>query len=118
MQASILIVDQNAAIRELLLEFFAEEGFLVAIARDDVEAWEIVRRNPPSAIVLERHGPVGEWLLERLRSVPDLAVVVTTTEADLEPIDGIPVVEKPFNLSDLAGLVWDGLRPADQELTG
>ena len=118
MHASILIVDESPAVRDLLREFFADEGFLVEIARADAEAWENIRRRPPSAVVLERHGPVGKWLLERVRSVPDLAVVVTTTYAGLEPIDDIPVVVKPFDLDDLARLVWDRLRPADQEMTG
>lgn len=117
MPASILIVDQSEAVRELLGEFFADEGFLVTIARDDAEAWEIIRRRPPSAVVLERHGPVGEQLLEQVRSIPDLAVVVTTTDAHLAPIANIPVLVKPFDLDGLSRVVWQGLRPADQEMT-
>ena len=52
-KASILIVDDNLAIRQLLRQELEPEGYFVREAQNGKDALEIVRKDPPGLIILD-----------------------------------------------------------------
>jgi len=49
----VLVVDDEADVRDYLQAALEDEGFLVETARDGLEALDLVRRNPPDLISLD-----------------------------------------------------------------
>src|SRR5713226_7771718 len=109
---SILCVDDDVEILELLKEYFTLQGFVVLTATNGVEAFLQVKRWAPKAVILDlfmpRLGGIGA--LTRIRALnPDIAVILVSgmgnalelvTEAGLsvagaftKPLDLIQVSE-------------------------
>ncbi|MBA3534212.1 MAG: response regulator [Ardenticatenales bacterium] len=57
MSNAILIVEDDAPLRHLLLEVFSEAGYLVRGAADGVAALDEVHRHPPALIILDEQMP-------------------------------------------------------------
>src|SRR5689334_9344419 len=103
---SVLIVDDDVDIREVLAEMLDAFGFDVLTAANGREALATVRqmRQRPSAIVLDLMMPImdGYGFLEERSSDPALAcipvaIVTAGHGVDRDRIaDGIPIVMKPF----------------------
>ena len=72
--ASVLVVDDDPAVRELLQRFLAGDGYRVATAADGDEGLRVARQLVPRVIVLDVVMPRGDgWsLLSRLKSDPAL----------------------------------------------
>jgi CheY-like chemotaxis protein len=82
---SVLIVDDDPALREILGSMLAEEGWRVSTAADGEAALAAVERERPAAVVLDLMMPRidGFEVLQRLRSQPttrDLPVIVVTAK--------------------------------------
>jgi len=78
---SILCVDDDVDILEMLKEYFTEQGFVVLTATNGVEAFLQVKRWQPKAVILDlfmpRLGGIGA--LGRIRALnPDIAVVLVS----------------------------------------
>jgi DNA-binding response OmpR family regulator len=76
---SILIVDDEIEVLELLKEYFTLQGFVVLTATNGVEAFLQVKRWAPRAVILDlfmpRLGGIGA--LQRIRALnPDTAVIL------------------------------------------
>lgn len=111
---SILVVEDEPAIRALLVEFLSDEGYAVEGARDGQEALRLLdERGPsgwPSVVLLDMMLPRmdGAELLRRLRA-RGLAVPVVAMSASHEALTTAlaagarAAVAKPF---DLDGLLW------------
>ena len=109
----VLVVDDDAAIREALREVLEPAGYAVAEAANGLEAFTYLERNPrPGAILLDLFMPVmnGWQLAKRIESVPALAsvplVVVTASGAHW----GYPskrVLRKPIDLLRLLQALHD-----------
>ena len=113
---SVLVVDDDAAIREALAELLGDEGFVVHVAKNGREAldWLQQTADPPGVILLDLMMPVmdGRTML-RIRKTDPLArripLLVFTAErsspdlADDEYIDGI--LTKPIVVEDLLAAV-------------
>jgi CheY-like chemotaxis protein len=108
---SVLIVDDDVDIREVLAEILEGVGFDVLTAPNGREALMTVRQMsvPPSVILLDLMMPImdGYGFLEQrsldpaLECIP-IAIVTAGHGVDRERIgDGIPIVAKPFECSDL-----------------
>ncbi len=83
--ATLLIADDNAAIREFCRCELAEEGYFVLEARDGAEAVAQARQFRPDVIVLDICMPNVNGLeaLTRIRRVqPDAAVILFTAYDD------------------------------------
>ena len=50
---TVLVVDDDAAIRHLFERWLLTEGYSVVTAADGAEALEVVRRQPPDAVLLD-----------------------------------------------------------------
>ena len=78
---SILCVDDDVDILELLKEYFTEQGFVVLTATNGVEAFLQVKRWQPKAVILDlfmpRLGGIGA--LGRIKSLnPDVVVILVS----------------------------------------
>jgi CheY-like chemotaxis protein len=104
---SILCVDDDVDVLELLKEYFTEQGFVVLTATNGVEAFLQVKRWQPRAVILDlfmpRLGGIGA--LTRIKALdPDVAVVLVSgmgNALDLVTEAGLSVAgtfTKPLNL--------------------
>jgi CheY-like chemotaxis protein len=83
--ANIMIVDDDAATRQLLAEELHDLGHASIHAADGVQALSLVRRERPHLILLDVHLPEidrdgvaggdGFHVLERLRDIPEVAAI-------------------------------------------
>ncbi len=73
--STVLVIDDDAAIRELLERFLAKEGFRVETASDGKEGLQLARSIHPDAITLDvlMPGMDGWAVLTALKDDPDLA---------------------------------------------
>ena len=87
--ADILVVDDEADIREVMTWMLADEGYAVRTARHGAEALPIARDWRPHVIMLDLNMPVmdGMKLLQRMKAEGFLertTVAVVTTEESAE----------------------------------
>jgi CheY-like chemotaxis protein len=108
----VLVVDDDADIRESVREVLEEAGYSVVLANDGQEAYDYLSGNPPpDCVVLDLWMPVmdgwslaAEVLMGRLPSVPIL--VVTAANAQFAyPVPPRFVLRKPFNPDRLLKLL-------------
>ncbi len=110
---SVLVVDDDVEIREVVCEILEHFGYRVAVAADGVEASELLEHGlEPSAIVLDMMMPrMDGWtFLGRLRANPryeSLPVVVASAMVAQPPPGADALLQKPFSLSDLQRAVRD-----------
>jgi CheY-like chemotaxis protein len=113
-QKRVLVVDDDATIRELLASVLGREALTVDLAADGQEALNLLRKNTYSVVLLDLVMPVldGFAVLDRL---PDddkpLPVVLVVTGADRRALSQLDsqrihgIVRKPFDPDELASLV-------------
>ena len=53
MDESILVVDDDALVRDLLVKFLSRRGYRVAGAKDGYDALRMVSETPPDAVLLD-----------------------------------------------------------------
>jgi len=109
---TILVVEDDESIRELLETCFESHGFTVVSARDGAEALLVTTR--PQVIALDLSMPVmdGFQFLEHQPKHAQLAgvpVIVLTARPDTELLRGLTptvrgIVEKPMDLHQLVAL--------------
>lgn len=116
MPKTILVIEDEAPIRDNLRRFLALEGYAVAAEADGAKGLERALAEPPDLILCDVMMPAmnGFEVLAQLRRSPRLAQVpfiFLTASADRESVDrGISLgaadyVTKPFDLPQLAALV-------------
>ncbi len=87
---SILIVEDDDEIRELLAEMLADRGYLVSTARHGKDALELLRtKSQPSVVLLDLMMPVmdGWQMRAEMLADPKLAtipVIIVSGAADLQ----------------------------------
>ena len=133
-RARVLIVEDNARLRELMVNVLALEGWAVTQAVDASSMrWQIhingqqeYPDEPFDLIVTDVQIP-GENGLEvlgwlRHKGCPIPAIVVTAfpalaTRAQVNQV-GATLLPKPFSLLDFRGLAFAALRPGNRSLQG
>jgi CheY-like chemotaxis protein len=106
----ILIVDDDADIRDSLQDFFEDEGFVVTTAKNGAEALErLGTGSPPHVVILDLLMPQlnGIQLYEKMQADPRLAkvpVIVSTSDPSRAP-SGVLIIKKPINLGRLLRVV-------------
>jgi two-component system response regulator AtoC len=136
MSISILIVDDDRGFCALAAAALLREGFQVASARSLHEAREILQKESPSLVFLDRRLPDGDGLqfLPELRAqAPDAQIMMVTAFSDITSVvDAIRAgaadyLVKPVELADLvmkarrtseARRLNDRLAQAEAELVG
>lgn len=118
----ILVVDDNAALRENLAEALELEGCVVDTVADGHAALAALGREPlPSVVILDMMMPglSGPELVGRIRAdtrLAQLKIILATgmpTPSDAFPVDA--VLHKPFGVAELVGAVEGLLGPSRQE---
>jgi len=109
MDQPILIVDDEAAIRETLKDVFEDEGYRVELVEDGHQALLALERVDPCVVILDLIMPVldGLAVLERMRAEPrwaDIPVVVSTSDPSRAPA-GVLILRKPIKLDLLLDTV-------------
>jgi CheY-like chemotaxis protein len=104
MSLTVLIVEDDADIREALAAVIEDEGFDVAAAANGLEGLRVLARiGAPCLILLDWWMPVlsGREFLEVLQADPVMRTVpvVVMTAADIAPPPGIAAfLRKPFSV--------------------
>jgi two-component system, OmpR family, phosphate regulon response regulator OmpR len=115
----ILVVDDDARIRDLLRRYLAQEGFEVIVAEDGKALTRIMMRDPIDLIVLDlmMPGEDGLSICRRLRAAGDRTpiIMLTAKGEDVDRIVGLEVgaddyLGKPFNPRELLARVHAVLR--------
>lgn len=106
---SVLVVEDDRAVRELLETVLAVEGITVHTARDGLEGLLKVRIHQPAVVVLDLMMPDvgGLRVLDELAAGhADIAVIVVTGNPDAAAearlrLGDAAVITKPFDIDDL-----------------
>ncbi|MFZ3142376.1 two-component system response regulator OmpR [Polaromonas sp.] len=115
----ILILDDDARIRDLLRRYLAQEGFDVILAEDSKALNRIMLRDAVDLIVLDlmMPGEDGLSICRRLRAANDRTpiIMLTAKGEDVDRIVGLEVgaddyLAKPFNPRELLARIHAVLR--------
>jgi DNA-binding response OmpR family regulator len=117
----IVIVDDDAAIRELASLYLGKEGYDVAFAVDGTSAFETIARERPSLVVLDLMlpGVSGYDVCKQVRATSNVPIIMLTArDDDVDKIVGLELgaddyLTKPFNPRELVARVKAVLRRAD-----
>jgi CheY-like chemotaxis protein len=126
MPATILVVDDDETIRELLQLHLRNAGYAVHVAEDAVEAGHLILRQPPDLIISDVNMPHmdGFEFIAAVRadnSLPYIPVIFLTSEEEGEirgkELGAVGYVAKPIRSDRLLDLVakhvpGGGQRPA------
>jgi DNA-binding response OmpR family regulator len=117
-RSTILVVDDEADIRELLRELLRRSDYEVLDAADGKEALRTLYDASPDLVLLDVSMPAldGWATLERIREVSDVPVIMLTAQAEeLQRVRGLKggaddYVTKPFGRQELLARVEALLR--------
>jgi two-component system OmpR family response regulator len=116
--AHILVVDDDAQIRQLAAKLLREHGFRVSMARDGREMWHALEHASVDIVILDIMLPGGNGLdlCREIRSRSDLPVIMLTAlGSDTDRIVGLEIgaddyLVKPFNPRELLARINAVLR--------
>ena len=117
---SILVVDSETTISDLILEVLTEEGYLAYSAPDGAGALAAIARHAPALMLLDLWLPdmSGAALIAqvRLAGLATMPIVLMSTAPDtaapLLVSQPIECLAKPFDLDDLLARVARYMLPA------
>ena len=118
---TVLVVDDEPIVRDVVGRYLAHDGHRVVTAADGDEARRLIEREAPSLVLLDVMLPGrtdGLALCRWIRSTSDLPVILLTARADeADRIVGLELgaddyVTKPFSPRELATRVRTVLRRA------
>jgi len=109
----VLVIDDDAAVRDLMGRLLAREGFRVAYAADGAAGLRIARRDRPEVITLDVMMPgLDGWaVLTELKSDPavaDIPVIMVTFVGDRNlgyALGASDYLTKPIDRTRLAGVL-------------
>ncbi|MCU0837678.1 MAG: response regulator [Rhodospirillales bacterium] len=115
---AILVVDDDAAVRDMLMEYLRGQGFRVIGADGPPAMWAALANEPVDLILLDRTMPSGDGLA----LLPDLRrrtaagiIMLTALDADTEKVRGLEggaddYITKPFVWAELTARMRAVLR--------
>ncbi len=110
--ATVLVVDDEPAIREIVATLLEDEGYRVRHARDGVEALAAIDDDTIDLVVSDVVMPRldGASLVRKLRRRGHLipVVLMSAVYADVD-LPGVRFVPKPFEIDRLLGTVASAL---------
>lgn len=114
----LLVVDDDAEVRELTGEYLRRQGFEVSLAEDGAEMERQMEASSPDLLVLDLMlpGEDGLSIARRLKSSTNLPIIILSAHGDpVDRIIGLEVgaddyIAKPFNPRELLARVRAVLR--------
>ena len=108
-QPSVLIVDDDVKLVELLQTYFEQEQFLVYTAYDGIEAIELVAKRKPDIMILDimLPGMDGREVCRKIRQHNDVPIIMLTAKDDeSDRLVGLGIgaddyVTKPFSMKEV-----------------
>ena len=124
-QKTILVVDDESTIREVVRRYLEREGFFVQEAEDGYQALDAIQDDPPDLIVLDIFMPEMDGLevCRNLRREPELShikVLITTAFPDHPKVKEIAelgfrdVCYKPFTTKHFVNKVDECLQTSGE----
>lgn len=118
----VLVVDDDAALRDLLVRYLSEHGFAVTAVADGQTMERALAQREPDLVILDLMlpGEDGLSLAKRLRSRGSLPIVMLSAcGEDVDRIVGLEVgaddyLAKPFNPRELLARIRAVLRRAGE----
>ncbi len=121
MSQTILVVDDQSSVRQLLQEYLSEQGFKVLTAADGQNAIYAARHGQPDLVLLDIMMPKmdGYQFLRQFRQERQTPVIIITArEEETDAVLGLDLgaddyVIKPFRLRELTARIRAVLRRVD-----
>ncbi len=124
MTATILIVDDDPDILDLISALLGEEGFQTAGYSDGLAALQAIRTQRPALAIIDLALPImdGQELIKRLRQEPGEPVPVIAMSAAIyaphpDQLQVDAYIAKPFDLEELLAhvnaLVYRASKPVE-----
>jgi CheY-like chemotaxis protein len=108
MGAQVLVVEDDAAIRDLLRDVLTDEGYIVREAGDGERALSILEEWHPDLVILDLGLPIVDGVEFRRRQATlglaaEVPVIVLSARHEVPEAElaAAEVVRKPFDLDDL-----------------
>jgi len=123
----ILVVDDEAPVREVLTEYFVTEGYAVEEATSGVEALTAIRGGRADLVLLDVRMPGldGVQVLRRIRELDqNVPVIMVTANEDVGlaketlKLGAFDYVAKPFDFDYLDRAVAAGLARVGEKIAG
>jgi DNA-binding response OmpR family regulator len=117
-KTSLLIVDDDPAIRKLLARIAQREGFVVETARDGIDALEKLESKSFQIAIVDLMMPrlSGYELVQKINAIvprPIIIVATALTNGDVATLDDSlvrRVIRKPFDINAVAKALVDTAR--------
>ncbi len=124
-QTSILVVDDEDTIREVVRRYLEREGFAVREAADGYEALDAIQEDPPSLIVLDLMLPGidGLSITQHIRQDRQIPIIMLTAKGEAnDRIRGLDLgaddyITKPFSPQEVVSRVRAVLRRTNGAVT-
>lgn len=124
MTERVLVVDDDAGLRDLLSEYLVKQGFLVETARDGREMDERMAAAAPDLVVMDLMlpGEDGLSLTRRIKALRNIPVIMLSARGeDIDRIVGLEVgaddyLAKPFNPRELLARIRAVMRRGSGEV--
>jgi DNA-binding response OmpR family regulator len=123
MPNTILVVDDQSSVRQLLQEYLTEQGYQVTTAIDGQSAIYEARRNPPDLILLDIMMPKMDGyqflrLYRQERQTP--VIIITAREEETDAVLGLELgaddyVVKPFRMRELLARIRAVMRRNEED---
>jgi two-component system phosphate regulon response regulator OmpR len=118
LQTRLLVVDDDAAVRDLLVEYLGDQGFEVRAVGDGASMRAAIEEELPDLVLLDLRlpGEDGLTLARRLRETVDVGIVMVTASGDvIDRVVGLEMgaddyIAKPFDPRELLARVRSVLR--------
>ena len=123
MSKSILIVEDDGNIADLLRLYLEKEGFRVLIASDGAMGVELFRKEKPALILLDLMLPVldGWGVCRTIRQESDVPIIMLTAKGEtMDKVTGLKLgaddyITKPFEMKEVLARVEAVLRRSGDE---
>ena len=118
---TVLIVEDEPVIRELMAILLEEEGYTVHLAGDGLEALETVERLAVDLVLSDVKMPRldGATLAHRLRAQPNPLPVILMSAVYAEvDLPGVRFLRKPVNCEHLLDIIATALRESRRSAPG
>ena len=116
--STILVIDDEPNMLQLLERILTSEGFNVKLATDGVYGVSLLREEDPDLVLLDimMPGPDGFLVIDRIREESNAPIIMLTAKRDTESIrkaielGADDFVKKPFRPAELVARINTKLR--------